>query len=318
MSSIGAVIVAWNSAADIAGCIQSVQDAGAQEVIVVDNGSHDQTREIVNSLSGVRLLYFPENTGFAGGVNRGVAALSTDYALILNPDCHVEGGLQEMAAAAQQGAAGGMLLDSNGQLQTGFAVRRFPTPCSLAFETLGLNRLSPGNSVNRRYRCFDFDPTREQEVDQPPGAFLMVRRDIFLSLGGMDEQFWPVWFEDVDFCLRLKQAGHRIVYCPAARARHRGGASIVKIYWPFKELAWYGSLLRYATKHFGWLSRRLVGLAVAAASVPRAFTGILLRRQGIRALGVYARIFVLACQSLVHGRVDTRRFGRHVEGADQS
>ncbi len=316
MNNIGAVIVTWNSEEDIAECIAAAKKAGVAETIVVDNGSKDRTRDIVAATDGVKLLYFPENLGFAGGVNRGVAALSTEYALILNPDCLIEAGLEQMADAAREGAAGGMLLGADGELQNGFAVRRLPTPWTLIFEVLGLNRLFPGNPVNQSYRCADFDATRTQEVEQPPGAFLMVRKDIFENLRGMDEAFWPVWFEDVDFCLRLHEAGHKILYCPAAKAKHRGGGSIDKILWPFKELAWYGSLLRYATQHFGWLSRRLVCLAVAAASVPRALTGIIYRRQGVRALGVYADVFRLAWVSLVLDRVDHRRFGRHVEGAE--
>lgn len=316
MSSIGAVIVTWNSSGEIARCVAAVRQAGVAEVVVVDNGSKDATREIVAGLAGVKLLHFPENLGFAGGVNRGVAALDTDYVLILNPDCEVEGGLAEMAREAGMGACGGLLLDARGEPQQGFFVRRLPTPATLIFETLGLNRLSPSNRINRRYRCLDFDPTRAQDVEQPPGAFLMVCRATFLALGGMDEGFWPVWFEDVDWCARLRTAGYRVRYTPLARARHLGGASIRKIHWPFKELAWYGSLLRYATKHFGW-SSRLVGLAVAVASVPRSITGIFLRRQGIRALGVYASVFMIACRSLLTGRVDIRRFGRQLEGADQ-
>lgn len=316
MNNIGAVIVTWNSEEDIAECIAAAKKAGVAETIVVDNGSKDRTRDIVAATDGVKLLYFPENLGFAGGVNRGVAALSTEYALILNPDCLVQVGLEQMAEAAREGAAGGMLLGANGELQTGFAVRRLPTPWTLIFEVLGLNRLFPGNPVNRFYRCADFDATRTQVVEQPPGAFFMVRKDIFEKLSGMDEAFWPVWFEDVDFCLRLRQAGHKIVYCPAAKAKHRGGGSIEKILWPFRELAWYGSLLRYATQHFGWLSGRLVCLAVAAASVPRALTGIIYRRQGVRALGVYADVFCLAWVSLVLDRVDHRRLSRHVEGAE--
>lgn len=316
MTTISAVIVSWNSAADIAACIEGAKQAGIRDIVVVDNGSRDDTREIASAIPGVKLLHFPENLGFAGGVNRGVAAATSEYVLILNPDCIVLNGLETMAQAASDGAAGGMLLGADEKLQTGFAVRRFPTPATLIFEVLGLNRLLPANPINQRYRCNGFDPTVSQEVDQPPGAFFMVRKSIFQKLGGMDESFWPVWFEDVDFCLRLRQSGHRIRYCPTALAKHRGGGSIVKILWPFKELAWYGSLLRYATKHFGWLSRRLVSLAVAAASVPRALTGIISRHKGVKALSVYADVFRLAWVSLVHGRVDHRRFGRRMEGAE--
>ncbi len=315
--SIGAVIVAWNSASEIADCIAAVHKAGVTDIVVVDNNSSDETSLIVKDHSHVKLLSFSENYGFSGGVNRGVAALTTDFVLILNPDCRVQGGLADMATAANEGAAGGMLLAPNGKLQTGFAVRSLPTPAALIFETIGLNRLFPNNPVNRRYRCLDLDPNLPQEIEQPPAAFFMVRREVFLKLGGMDEDFWPVWFEDVDFCARLRSASYRIYYCPTARAIHDGGTSVKKIFWSFKELAWYGSLLRYATKHFGWLSRFLVGLAVAAASVPKAFMGIIDRRPGVRPFGVYTRVLRLVWMSLVTGRVDLRRVSRQLEGPDQ-
>ena len=313
---VGAVIVTWNSAEDIADCIRSARNAGIEKIVVVDNGSTDHTRKIVELIEGVRLLVFPENLGFAGGVNQGVAALDTEYVLILNPDCFVDSGIPAMKRAARDGAAGGMLLGEDGKLQQGFAVRRLPTATTLIFEVLGINRIFAGNPVNRRYRCTGFDPKREQQVEQPPAAFFLVKREVFVALNGMDAEYWPVWFEDVDFCARLLLAGYRISYCPEAKAKHRGGGSVKKIFWPFKELAWYGSLLRYSIQHFGWLSSRLVVLAVAAASVPRALTGIIFRRQGVRTLGVYADVIRLAWMSLVHNRVDIRSFGRHLEGED--
>ena len=316
MDQVGAVIVTWNSAEDIAECIRAARNSGIEKIVVVDNGSSDHTRKIVAMIEGVRLLEFAENLGFAGGVNQGVAALDTDYVLILNPDCFVVSGISAMKRAAQGGAAGGMLLGEDGQLQQGFAVRRLPTAATLMFEVLGINRIFAGNPVNRRYRCADFDAALEQPVEQPPAAIFLVKKEVFVALNGMDETYWPVWFEDVDFCARLLAAGYRITYSPEAKATHRGGSSVKKIFWPFKELAWYGSLLRYSIQHFGWLFSRLVVLAVAAASVPRALTGIIFRRQGVRTLGVYADVLRLAWTSLVHNRVDIRRFSRHLEGPD--
>ncbi|WP_031497167.1 glycosyltransferase family 2 protein [Bryobacter aggregatus] len=315
-ASIGAVIVTWNSADEIAACIEALDRAGLREIVVVDNGSTDNTRNIAASYPQVKLLYYPENLGFSGGVNRGVMALASEFALILNPDTVVQGGLSEMAAAAGGGAAGGMLSGLDGALQSGFAIRRLPTPATLIFETLGFNRLFPGNPVNRRYRCAGFDASKAQEVEQPPGAFLMVKRDIFERLGGMDEQFWPVWFEDVDFCARLLDHGFSIRYTPLAQAKHAGGRSIRKIEWSFKELTWYGSLLRYAAKRFGWCSRCLVGLAVAAASVLKMFSRIIFRPESARTPGVYVSVLRLALVSLIKGRVDTLRPGRQVEGPD--
>lgn len=304
---LGAVVVTWNSAELIGPCVEALLRAFPGPVVVVDNASEDQTAGAVPQGERVRVLAMEENLGFAGGVNRGVRALDTDFVLVLNPDCTVQGGLDALVDAARDGAAGGLLLDEEGRVQRGFVFRRFPTPLALSLEVLGINRLWPSNPVNRNYRCLDEPLDREQEVEQPAGAFLCFRRDAFETVGGFPESYWPVWFEDVEFCQSLVRAGFRIRFQPAAQARHQGGGSIRKIRWSSKELAWYGSLLRYATRQYGWLSRRLVGLAVAAASIPRALTGILFRHQSASTLSVYARVVYMAIRVIVFGREDERR-----------
>ena len=72
-----------------------------------------------------------------------------------------------------------------------------------------MNRLWPGNPINWHYRCFS-DFAVPSEVEQPAGAFLMIRRDIWEQLQGFDEQFRPLWFEDVDYCWRAKETGYRM------------------------------------------------------------------------------------------------------------
>ncbi len=305
MNNLGVVIVTWNSADQIGPCLASLRLHFSGPVVVVDNASADETLALLPP--DVSVLANPENRGFAAAVNQGVRALSTPFLLILNPDCHLQSDPTPLLEAARDGASGGLLIASDGRPQRGFQFRRFPSPLTLACEVLGLNRLWPANPVNSRYRCLHVPIDAEIPVDQPAGAFLCFRRDAFETIGGFDESFWPVWFEDVDFCRRLARHGYVLRFTPRALARHAGARSIRKILWSSKELAWYGSLLRYATLQYGWLSRRLVGLAVAAASVPRAFTGILFRHQSAHALGVYARVFSLALGVVVLGRVDERR-----------
>lgn len=305
--NLGAVVVTWNSVEQIGACVEALLRNFEGPIVVVDNASQDGTVGAIPRSERVQVLALDENLGFAGGVNRGVRALDTGFVLVLNPDCLVEGGLKDLEHAARDGAAGGLLLDERGEGQRGFVFRRIPTTAALILEVLGINRLWPRNPVNRRYRCLDVPLDREQEVEQPAGAFLCFRRDAFETVGGFEESYWPVWFEDVEFCQSLLRSGFRIRFTPKALARHQGAGSIRKIRWSSKELAWYGSLLRYATRQYGWLSRRLVGLAVAAASVPRALTGILFRHQSASALGVYARVVYLAIGVIVFGREDVRR-----------
>jgi hypothetical protein len=152
----------------------------------------------------------------------------------------------------------------------GFMVRTFPTPRTLILEALLLNRIWSNNPVNRRYRGLGLDYSRCLQVEQPAGAFLMLRREVWRELGGFDEAFFPLWFEDVDFCLRAVQRGFALYYTPKAVAKHTGAHSIANLSVETRRFYWYRSLLRYSAKHFGPIPFRGVCLAVVAGSCLRA------------------------------------------------
>ncbi len=307
MPQPGAVVVSWNSAADIGRCLDALLGQGLREIVVVDNASRDGTCEQVRR-RGVRLIANPWNRGFAAAANQGMAELNQPLVLLVNPDTEVLEGLGAMAEACRPpevAAAGGKLVDERGRPQVGFMVRRFPTPLSLAFEMLGINRAWPRNPVNRLYRALDLDPDTPAEIEQPAGAFLMIRREVWRRLGGLDERFHPLWFEDVDWLKRARQAGYRILYEPRAVARHRGGSSAAALSWEQRRLYWYDSLLRYAARHFSPAARGLVAAAILLAGGLRA-TGETFGVGG-KALRVYGRIVRLAVRRLVHGRKEGER-----------
>jgi N-acetylglucosaminyl-diphospho-decaprenol L-rhamnosyltransferase len=277
MDSISAVIVSYNSEHVIGDCVDAVRELEA--VTVVDNASSDATVYEASKRPWVQVIANGGNRGFAAGVNQGAAATRSRYILILNPDVVVGSGLSALAAACEEyGVAAGKLTGADGRPQRGFHVRRLPGPAALIFEALGINRLWPSNPVNRRYRCLDWDPEAAGFVEQPAGAFLMVRRDVFLELRGLDENFAPVWFEDVDFCRRVLESGRQVRYEPAAIARHRGAHSVSVLPRHSRAIYWYASLLKYAAKHFDRLAFRAVCGAVIVGSVFRTLAGVLLER----------------------------------------
>ena len=100
----------------------------------------------------------------------------------------------------------------------------------------------------------------------------MVRRAVWQELGGFDEGFFPLWFEDVDFCRRAVGRGYRLYYVPEAVAS-TGGHSISQLSVEKRRVYWYGSLLRYSAKHFRPVAFRVVCLAVVAGSLLREFGG---------------------------------------------
>src|SRR5579871_1380406 len=183
--AITAVIVTYQSAAEIASCLDAVARYHIR-AIVVDNASTDGTPDVVRG-SSVKLIVNLENRGFAAAVNQGCSACETPLVLLLNPDTVLSSDPQILAAefaCRSVGAACGPLVNPDGSTQQGFTVRRFPTPSALAFEVLGLNRILPSNGVNRHWRCTDLDLSQRQDVEQPAGAYLMIRHEVWRALGG--------------------------------------------------------------------------------------------------------------------------------------
>ena len=128
----------------------------------------------------------------------------------------------------------------------------------------------------------------------------MFRREVWQQLGGLDEAFYPIWFEDVDFCKRLRDHGYQVYYEPRAVAVHRGGHSIQKILLEKRELYWYGSLLKYSFKHFARGVSRLLCLAVIVGSLLRMIMGMALERS-LKPLAVYGGVMRLAGNYLLFG-----------------
>jgi hypothetical protein len=270
MPEIGIVIVTYNSEAEIGESLDAALRTGA-DVVVVDNASSDGTiAEIARR--GAHLIANPSNRGFAAAANQGFAVLTSPYILLLNPDSVIQSALEALRQACDlpgAAAAGGKLVDAHGRPQAGFMVRRLPTAVTLIAESLGWNRLWPNGRINRRYRALDLDDSKLQRVEQPAGAFLMVRRAIWHELGGFDEGFFPLWFEDVDFCRRLADRGYRVYYVPQAVAKHTGGHSLVKLTLEKRRVYWYRNLLMYSARHFRPWAFRAVCLAVVAGAFPR-------------------------------------------------
>jgi GT2 family glycosyltransferase len=268
------LIVTYNSAAALAPCLASAARTGAY-VLVIDNASHDGSGKLAEDL-GFPVIANETNRGFAAAVNQGVRATNARFLLLLNPDAVLQTGIDaliERCATGGAAAAGGQLLSPNGASQRGFTVRRFPSPAALLLEALGINRVLPGNPVNWRYRCLDQDLAKPAQVEQPAGAFLLFRRDAWARIGGFDEGFFPVWFEDVDFCKRLASAEFPIWYEPAAIARHEGAHAVAQLPLGNRTEYWYRSLLRYSIMHFHLGGRILTGFGVAIGALLRICFG---------------------------------------------
>ena len=135
----------------------------------------------------------------------------------------------------------------------------------------------------------------------------MFRREVWQRLGGFDTQFYPLWFEDVDFCKRTRDLGLKIQYVPEVIAWHEGGHSIAGLDWASREVYWYVSLLKYASKHFRPRDFRWVSAAVVLGSLLRTALGVMSQRS-FRPIRVYAKVGRLAGRSLISGRVGSVKY----------
>lgn len=288
---VAAVVVTHNSAEHVGACLGALGEVA--EVVVVDNASQDATCDAVGEHGRVRLVANAANAGFAAAVNQGIAETRAPYVLVLNPDAVVQTGWDQLLAAfadERVAAATGRLVGADGVDQTEFHVRNLPTAGMLGAEALLLNRVWPSNRWNRAYRASGFDREQAQDVEQPSGAFLLVRRTVLEELGGMDERFHPLWFEDVDLCQRIRDLDRTIRYVPEAVAVHAGGHSIPSLSRAEREEYWYGNLLRFGDKHFAARGYAALKSCVLAGLVLRwiASWGV---RSGGEARRAYMRAF---------------------------
>lgn len=279
---ISAIIVNWNAGPQLKHCLDTMAGTITQQIIVVDNASADGSEQSAVDRSGVVLIRSPENLGFGKACNLGVQQATTEYLLFINPDAAVYPDTLEKALAfmqdpanAQVGICGVQLMDESGQVARSCA--RFPTAGGFVAHAMGLDRIFP--RLGHFMAEWPHDTTRE--VDHVIGAFFLVRRALFESLGGFDERFF-VYLEDLDFSLRARQAGWRTVYLADVQAFHAGGGTSnqVKARRLFYSLR---SRLLYATKHFSAGGAALVFLATLLLE-PVSRTALALARRSWPAL----------------------------------
>ena len=269
-------IVNWNTREMLRDALRSIYEAPppfAFEVVVVDNASHDGSAAmVVSEFPQVLLVANTANTGYAEGNNQAIAKLSGAFVLLLNPDVILPvGGLETavrfMESHKDAGALGVRQVYPDGTLQR--SVRGFPTPLAMVWELLGLSRLFPNSATFGAYRMTYFTYDRVAEVDQPMGTFLLMRREVIDKIGALDEAF-PIFFNEVDWCLRCKRAGWKIFYTPDVQVIHYGGASTVQV---GAAMAWESrrGLLKFYTKHYSAPMYLPIRALIALASYPHAW-----------------------------------------------
>ncbi|MCY3959272.1 MAG: glycosyltransferase family 2 protein [Chloroflexi bacterium] len=273
LRSVTAVVVTWNSAADIEGCLAALSAAEGEiqrqlDIIVVDNDSGDETVAAVRArFPRVRLVQAHRNLGFGAAANIGMAEATGDAVLLINPDAHLE-----------TGALGAMLTHLEGQPDLACVApmhtadgkpaiwpgRRLPTLAAAVTDGTIVERFMPDLPALRRYYMRD---GTDDEPEWLTGACLCFRRRALAETGGFDVGY-EMYAEEVDL---LRELGHRGWRCGVTRnagVRHRGGASSEQD--PVsRERRFFASRYRYVTKTWGWPVAALLRLLVALSGVVR-------------------------------------------------
>jgi GT2 family glycosyltransferase len=269
---VSIVIVSYNDARWLDACLSTVfHHAGTAvlEVVVVDNGSSDDTCELVAShFAHVRVVR-SSNLGFGHGNNRGLERCSGRYVLFLNPDTEIIAGdfgalVALLDARPRLGLAGVRQFTADGTLSP--TIRRFPNAGRALGEALGCERwrFHPAWAGERVLDPGAYDA--EGECDWTTGSFMIVRREALAGAGWFDERFF-LYSEEPDLCLRIKRAGWSVGHLPQMAITHHAGKGGVR---PRMVAQDAFARRQYARKHFSRGHRVCYLIAVGLRHLVRA------------------------------------------------
>jgi len=265
--SLSIVVLSWNTRELLSACLASLdraRDAERWQVIVVDNDSADHSADMVaDQFPWAELVRNPVNDGYAIGNNIGADRATGEYLLLLNSDTEVEpGALDALVAWLEErpghGVCAPRLVHPDGEVQ--LSCKRFPTLGTALFFDTVFDKWFPKNHSMPRYFMRDFDHLSTRDVDQPPGAALLIRRALWEQLSGFDPELW-LFFNDVDLCRRVKAAGHKVGYVADVTVLHHEGKSTSQF--PDFGTIWHKNRLAYYRKTFGLVGSLLARLMTA-------------------------------------------------------
>ena len=251
---ISVVIPSWNTRELLRACLTTLEAAPKPscEIIVVENGSEDGSREMLEAdFPSLRLIVNEENEGFAKGCNQGMRVARGRYVLLLNSDTEIPfDAIERLHGFLEQnegyGAVAPRLIHPDGRTQA--TLQAFPNLWTPLFFATPFERWFPDSRELRRYFLRGWSQEDSADVDQPPAACLLIRQAVLDQIGLFDEDLW-LFFNDVDLSRRMHAAGWRTRYLAQAEVVHHVGASTSK-FGSFVPV-WQRNRLAYYRKHYG-------------------------------------------------------------------
>jgi hypothetical protein len=254
------IIVNFNTKDITRACLDSIakwREGRAWEIIVVDNGSTDDSRDMLKKLTDITLILNKKNLGFAKANNCGIKIAKGKYILLLNSDTEI-----------RQDSIQTMLRFMDGHLKAGAATcrldlvsgvmdpachRGFPTPWASLTYLSGLEKLFPASRIFARYHMGYKDMTIPHQVDCISGAFFLARREAIDEVGLLDEDYF-MYAEDIDWAYRFKTHGWEVWFNPEASVLHKkkqsGRANILRSRQVITERYFHMSNWLFYKKHY--------------------------------------------------------------------
>jgi len=269
------IIVNFHTEKFLQQCLYSLYAETKQisfDVWVVDNNSADASVSMVRqNFPQVNLIENKINVGFARANNQAIPKCAGEYILLLNPDTlilqnAIEKMVDFMDGNPTVGICGCKILNENRTLQ--LACRRsIPTPGVAFFRLTGLSRLFPKSKIMAKYNLTYLDPDESHEVDAVSGAFLMIRKAAVDGIGLLDERFF-MYGEELDWCVRTKKIGWKVMYYPHAEIIHYKG-ECSRFNSRKAAFEFYRSMCLFHKKHFSEYYNPVTNLVI--------YTGIILK-----------------------------------------
>ena len=241
--SASVVVVSYNTAAHIEACLTSLHEldySPGVEIIVVDNASTDGSVELVRDrFPGVELVELPHNKGFAGGASVGLYMASGEIVATVNPDVRLHPQWMRAVADTLQSPNAGIvgskiLYPDERTVQHAGGVVHYPLAT-----TEHIGRGQPDSDTYNHQKTVSF----------VTGAALAMRRDVGRTLHFFDEEYYPLYYEDVDLCWRADAEGLRTIYQPRAIAYHKESVTMDRrgsLYYSF----YHANRLRFVVKRY--------------------------------------------------------------------
>ncbi|MEN9544059.1 MAG: hypothetical protein RLZZ598_892 [Pseudomonadota bacterium] len=227
---VSVLIVNYNGRHLLEACLQALERnlATTHEVLLVDNASQDDSLAfLAQQFPWIRVIASPVNTGFTGGNNIAAREARGRLLLLLNTDTEIRTPLAPLLSLMNSqpdcGALGCRLIYSDDRQQESIGYE--PSTLRLVFSWLPLGRWLPRWSMVRRTLPAASPLYRNTiaSAQWVSGAFLLTPRALWNSLGGLDERFF-MYMEDTDYCRRVREAGHRVLYSALCEVTHFEGA----------------------------------------------------------------------------------------------